>query len=126
MVQKTAANGITPGRTPPPRSTAARQRVRKADAVDGVAVRRSTESRSTEIRPRRAALANAARQLKSPKVFVPLAIALGIGAAAVARLAGRSSGRRALPRLARDMTPRFNDALHTLAELGRELRARIR
>jgi len=121
MVQKTAANGITHGRTPPPRSTAARQRVRKADAVDSVAVRPSTE-----IKPRRAALANAARQLKSPKVFVPLAIALGIGAAAIVRLAGRNGKSRSLPRLTKDLTPRLNDALHTLAEFGRELRARIR
>ncbi|WP_257388734.1 hypothetical protein [Tahibacter caeni] len=120
MVQKTASNGIAAGHAPA-RAAAARQRARKTDSVDGAAPRRSTE-----ITPRRATLAKAARQLKSPKVFVPLTIAVGLGIAAIARLAGRGNKSRALPRLAKEVSPRLNDAMHALAELGRELRARIR
>ncbi|HVJ63267.1 MAG TPA: hypothetical protein VM555_11220 [Tahibacter sp.] len=84
--------------------------------------------RSSEIVPKRAPLARAAQQLKSPKVFVPLAVALGIGVAAVRKIAGVAAARgpRALPRMAREISPRFSEAVHALAELGRELRAKLR
>jgi hypothetical protein len=106
--------------------------VKKA-AAKRSAARKSTRSsasaavkKSTEIKPRR--IAGAVQQLKSPKVFVPLAVAVGLGIAAVRKIVGVASGRgpRALPRLARDISPRFSQAVHALADLGREVRSKIR
>lgn len=82
--------------------------------------------KSAEIKPRRA-LAETAQRLKSPKVLVPLTVAVGVGVAAVTKLlhnGSRKSGT--LPRLAKEISPRFSEAVHALAELGRELRSKIR
>jgi len=121
MVQKTALNGAAASERTPPRTAAQRQRARKAAAANG-----SATKRSTEIKPRRAAMATVAKTLRSPKVFVPLAVGIGVGIAALVRMAGHKGKQAALPRLAREVPPRLNDAMHALAELGRELRARIR
>ena len=82
--------------------------------------------KSAEIKPRRA-LAATAQRLKSPKVLVPLTVAVGVGVAAVTRLlhnGSRKSGT--LPRLTKEISPRFSEAVHALAELGRELRSKLR
>lgn len=82
--------------------------------------------KSAEIKPRRA-LAAAAQRLKSPKVLVPLTVAVGVGVAAVTRLLHNGSRKTSpLPRLAKEISPRFSEAVHALAELGRELRAKMR
>lgn len=82
--------------------------------------------KSAEIKPRRA-IVETARKLKSPKVLVPLAVAVGVGVAAVTRLLnGHKSNGTALPRLAKNMSPHFSNAVHALADLGRELRAKVR
>jgi hypothetical protein len=88
----------------------------------------ATAKRSSEIVPKRPALARTAQQLKSPKVFVPLAVAVGIGVAAVRKIVGAAAnhGPRALPRMAKDISPRLSDAVSALAELGRELRSKLR
>ena len=82
--------------------------------------------KSAEIKPRRT-LAATAQRLKSPKVLVPLAVAVGVGVAAVTRLLHNGSRKTGpLPRLAKEISPRFSEAVHALAELGRELRAKMR
>lgn len=82
--------------------------------------------KSAEIKPRRA-IVETARKLKSPKVLVPLAVAVGVGVAAVTRLLnGHKGNGTALPRLAKEMSPHLSNAVHALADLGRELRAKVR
>jgi len=105
------------------KKSAARKTTRKAAASATGAIKRSSE-----IVPKRAALARTAEQLKSPKVFVPLAVAIGLGLAAVRKIASVAAtrGPSALPRMARDISPRFSEAVQALAELGRELRAKLR
>lgn len=87
----------------------------------------TTVKKSSEIKPKRA-LSTTAQKLKSPRVLVPLAVAVGVGVAAVARLINGKSGKssNALPRLAKEVSPRFSEAVHALADLGRELRAKVR
>ena len=105
-----AANGATRAAKRPARSSAGTVAVKK----------------SAEIKPRRA-LASTAQRLKSPKVLVPLTVAVGVGVAAVTRLLHNGSRKSGpLPRLAKEISPRFSEAVHALAELGRELRAKMR
>lgn len=117
------ARTTTTGSNGSGKAAAARKTARKRAASTT-----TTARRSSEIVPRRAALAQTAQRLKSPKVFVPLAVALGIGVAAVRKLAGAASARgpRALPRMAKEISPRFAEAVRALADLGRELRTKIR
>lgn len=117
--RNTNAGNTTAGK----KTSAARKTVRKAAASATGAVKRSSE-----IVPKRATIARTAEQLKSPKVFVPLAVAVGLGVAAVRKIAGVAAtrGPRALPRMAKDISPRFSEAVQALAELGRELRAKLR
>ena len=111
-----------------PRKTAvAKNSSSKATAVAAV-------KKSSEIKPTRAlsttkqALATTAQKLRSPKVYVPLAVAVGVGVAAVARLINGSGAKSssALPRLAKEISPRFSEAVKALADLGRELRTKVR
>lgn len=122
MVRKTASNANATGKVAS-KATAARKTARKTANGSSVAVAK----KSTEITPRRAAIARTAKTLRSPKVLVPLAVAVGVGIAAVRRAVTASNGKtRMLPRIAKEVSPRFNEAVHALAELGRELRAKIR
>lgn len=122
MVRKTTSVAKAPRKT-----AAAKNSSSKAAATTAV-------KKSSEIKPRRVlsatgqALATTARKLKSPKVLVPLAVAVGVGVAAVARLINGSNGKNSstLPRLAKEISPRFAEAVHALADLGRELRAKVR
>lgn len=124
MVRKTVSNG-TAAKTAK-KSTAARKTVRKT-AVKAANGSGAVAKRSTEIKPRRAVIAKTAETLKSPKVFVPLAVAVGVGIAAVRKaLTSSKKDSTMLPRLAKEVSPRVNEAMHALAELGRELRAKIR
>ena len=78
------------------------------------------------VKPRRV-IVETARKLKSPKVLVPLAVAVGVGVAAVTRLLnGHKTNGTALPRLGKNLSPHFSHAVHALADLGRELRAKVR
>lgn len=115
------------------KATATPQVARKSTAVRTSARRNANggstaaATTSTEITPRRAALARSAKALKSPKLLVPLAVAVGVGLAAVRKAVTASTGSKPmLPRLAKEVSPRFNEAVQALAALGRELRARIR
>lgn len=120
MVRKTVSNGSA-ARKVASKSAAVRKTASKTVNGNGVA------ARSTEITPRRTALAKTARTLKSPKVLVPLVVAVGVGIAAVRKAIVSSDGKtKMLPRIAKEVSPRFNEAVHALAELGRELRAKIR
>lgn len=121
MVRKTASNGNATVRKVASKSTAVRKTASKTANGSAVA------AKSTEITPRRAALVRTAKTLRSPKVLVPLAVAVGVGIAAVrAAVIGSKSKTKMLPRIAKEVSPRFNEAVHALAELGRELRAKIR
>jgi hypothetical protein len=107
-----SANGQTAGRA---------VAKRPARSSSGAAVKKSAE-----IKPRRA-LAATAQRLKSPKVLVPLTVAVGLCVAAVSKLLHTNGNSKAtLPRLTKEISPRFSEAVHALAELGRELRAKIR
>lgn len=121
--RKTEAGKTDAGKTGAGK-TAARKTTRGKVAANATAA----VKRSSEIVPMRATFARTAEQLKSPKVFVPLAVVLGLGVAAVRKIAGIAAARgpRTLPRMARDISPRFSEAAHALAELGRELRAKLR
>lgn len=122
MVRKTASRGSATGKVAG-KSTTTRKRALEKIANGNSAVAR----KSTEITPRRAALARTANTLKSPKVLVPLAVAVGVGLAAVRKAVTASNGKaRTLPRIAKDVSPRFSEAVQALAELGRELRTKIR
>lgn len=122
MARKTASSGSAAGKVVS-KSTAARKSARKT--ANGSVV--AAAKKSTEITPRRAALARTASSLKSPKLLVPLAVAVGVGIAAVRKaVIGAHGESRTLPRIAKDVSPRFSEAVHALAELGRELRAKIR
>ena len=116
MVRKTSsatASGKTVAKT------AAKNTRSRATATPAV-------RKSAEIKPRRV-IVETARKLKSPKVLVPLAVAVGVGVAAVTRLLnGHKSNGTALPRLAKNISPHFSHAVHALADLGRELRAKVR
>jgi len=121
MVRKTASNGTAAGKTVATKAASARKTARGKSAVA------KTASSSTEIKPRRAALVDSAKKLKSPKVLVPLAVVVGVGLAAVRKVLNSSSSTtKTLPRLAKEVSPRFSEAVQALAELGRELRAKIR
>lgn len=109
-------------------ATAARKTVAKTAAKNprSRATAAPAVRQSAEIKPRRA-LVETARKLKSPKVLVPLAVAVGVGVAAVARLLnGHKTNGTALPRLGKNLSPHFSNAVHALADLGRELRAKVR
>lgn len=120
MVRKTASRGSATGKVAG-KSTTTRKRALEKTA-NGAAARKSTE-----ITPQRAALTRTAQTLKSPKVLVPLAVAVGVGLAAVRKAVVAASGKpRMLTRIGKEVSPRFSEAVNALAELGRELRARIR
>ena len=107
------------------KTTTARKTPRAKKAAASTA---ATVKRSSEIVPKRAPLARTAQQLKSPKVYVPLMVARGVGVAAVRKIAAAAAGRgpRTLPRMAKEISPRFSEAVQALAELGRELRSKLR
>ncbi|HSX62765.1 MAG TPA: hypothetical protein VLF18_21490 [Tahibacter sp.] len=123
MVRKTVSNGTAAAKNAT-KSATARKSARKSANGASVSV---AAKKSTEITPRRAVIARTAKTLKSPKVLVPLAVAVGVGIAAVRKAVMASNGKsKVLPRIAKEVSPRFNEAVHALAELGRELRAKIR
>lgn len=127
MVRKTVSSGTAA--KPASKSTTARKTVRKtaAKSTNGSG---AVARKSTEITPRRAAMSKTAQSLKSPKVLLPLAVAVGVGIAAVRKALTSGKDAKTLPRLAKEVSkevsPRVTEALHALAELGRELRAKIR
>lgn len=123
MARKTAANG-----TSATKAVTSKSSPRKTARSKTAAATTAVAKKSTEIKPTRGtALANTARKLKSPKVLVPLAVAVGVGLAAVRKAMTSSSGdAKVLPRIAKEVSPRFSEAVQALAELGRELRAKIR
>jgi hypothetical protein len=124
MARKTtneaAATKVAASKSPTARKST---RSKAATATTGAVAKKSTE-----IKPRRAGkLADTAKTLRSPKVLVPLAVAVGVGLAAVRKMmASSSTDTNVLPRLAKEVSPRFSEAVNALAELGRELRAKIR
>jgi hypothetical protein len=110
------------------RKTAARKTPATAKAVtrSKASVAAPAAKKSSEITPRRA-VTTTAQKLRSPKVLVPLTVAVGVGVAAIAKLVRSSSGKGStLPRLAKDLSPRFAEAVKALGDLGRELRAKVR
>lgn len=123
MVRKTVSSGTAAKAAG--KSTTARKTARKTANGSGAVVKKSTE-----ITPRRAAISKTAQSLKSPKVLLPLAVAVGVGIAAVRKALTSGKDAKTLPRLAKEVSkevsPRVTEALHALAELGRELRAKIR
>ena len=120
MVRKTPARK-TPATATKPAATATKSAARSK------AVAAPAAKKSAEIKPRRALVAKTAQTLKSPKVLVPLTVAVGVGVAAIAKLMKSSSTKDMdLPRLAKDMSPRFTEAVKALGDLGRELRAKVR
>jgi predicted DsbA family dithiol-disulfide isomerase len=123
MARKTT-NGTAATKVATSKSPAARKSTRsKAATTTG-----SVAKKSTEIKARRAGtLSDTAKKLRSAKVLVPLAVAVGVGLAAVRKmLASSSADKKVLPRIAKEVSPRFSEAVSALAELGRELRAKIR
>lgn len=125
-MQKTS-NGTTASKTTATTKRAAAKAGRATKTARSAS--KTAAKTSTEIKPRRtgSTLSDTANTLKSPKVLVPLLVAVGVGIAAV-RKAVTSSGNtgKTLPRLAKEVSPRFSEAVSALAELGRELRAKIR
>jgi len=124
MARKTTTNGTAVTKAATSKSRTARKTTRsKAAAATGAVAKKSTE-----IKPRRAgALSETAKKLRSPKVLVPLAVAVGVGLAAVRKvLSSAAADKKVLPRIAKEVSPRFSEAVNALAELGRELRAKIR
>lgn len=124
MARKTTSNGTVATKAATSKSSTARKTTRaKATAATGPAAKKSTE-----IKPRRAGtMAETAKKLRSAKVLVPLMVAVGVGLAAVRKvLATSNAEKKVLPRLAKEVSPRFSEAVNALAELGRELRAKIR
>ncbi len=123
MARKTT-NGTAATKVAASKSPTARKSTRsKAASTTGASAKKSTE-----IKPRRAGtLSDTAKKLRSAKVLVPLAVAVGVGLAAVRKmLASSSADKKVLPRIAKEVSPRFSEAVSALAELGRELRAKIR
>lgn len=124
MARKTTSNGTAATKAATSKSPTARKTTRtKAAAATGAVAKKSTE-----IKARRAGtMSKTAKKLRSAKVLVPLAVAVGVGLAAVRKvLATSSADKKVLPRIAKEVSPRFSEAVHALAELGRELRAKIR
>lgn len=123
MARKTT-NGTVATKVATSKSPTARKSTRSKAATATGAVAK----KSTEIKARRAGtLSETAKKLRSPKVLVPLAVAVGVGLAAVRKvLASSSADKKVLPRIAKEVSPRFSEAVNALAELGRELRAKIR
>lgn len=121
MARKTT-NGTAATKVATSKSPTARKSTRSKAATGAVA------KKSTEIKARRAGtLSDTAKKLRSAKVLVPLAVAVGVGLAAVRKmLASSSAEKKVLPRIAKEVSPRFSEAVSALAELGRELRAKIR
>lgn len=124
MARKTTSNGTVATKAATSKSPTARKTTRtKAAAATGAVAKKSTE-----IKARRAGtMSETAKKLRSAKVLVPLAVAVGVGLAAVRKVLSNSSAdKKVLPRIAKEVSPRFGEAVHALAELGRELRAKIR
>lgn len=120
MVRKTSSATASSKTVAKPAAKTAAKKVRsRATATPAVL-------KSAEIKPRRV-IADTARKLKSPKVLVPLAVAVGVGVAAITRLLnGHKDTGTALTRLGKNVSPHLSTAVHALADLGRELRAKVR
>lgn len=121
MARKTATQTTNTGTTAK-KAVARRTTARKTTPSTAAAA----VKKSTEIKPQRAG--SAVERLKSPKVYVPLAMVVGLGVAAVRKVVNAASkrGPQALPRLAKEISPRFSEAVRALADLGRELRSKLR
>ncbi|MEO8669698.1 MAG: hypothetical protein ABI411_00210 [Tahibacter sp.] len=91
-----------------------------------------TRSSSREITPRKAGLTSKAvstiAKARSPRIYVPLLIAAGIGAAVLQRVLSasqRHSSGKMLGAVAAELQPRMSEAMRALSAFGHDLRARI-
>jgi hypothetical protein len=113
-------------RTTTTKSRSTKPRAKAAAKKSATKARTTTQARrSTEVPAKPSAARRVLTQAKSPKIYLPVLAAVGVGAALINRMLDTMPKTGLTARATAKLSPAVRTALHALAALGRKAKASV-